>query len=51
MVIMVILAPCGKSRQIWRAIHINCIRIYFFLKYEINDQKDQKPHKPARSAR
>ena len=51
MVIMVILAPCGKSRQIWRAIYLYVYIYIFFLKYEINDQNDQKPHKPARSAR
>lgn len=51
LVIMVILAPCGKSRQIWRAIYLYVYIHIFFLKYEINDQYDHITPKPANSTR
>lgn len=51
MVIMVILATCGKSRQIWRAIYLYVYIYIFFLKYEINDQYDHITPKPANSTR
>ena len=51
MVSMVILAPCGKSRQIWRAIYLYVYIYIFFLKYEINDQYDHLTRKPANSTR
>ena len=42
LVIMVVLVPCGKSRQIWRALYLYVYIYIFFLKYKNNDQKDQR---------
>jgi hypothetical protein len=44
--------PPAENRARYGEPYTLIVYIYiFFLKYKINDQNDQKPHKPATSAR